>query len=131
MKIGIVGYSTQKFNIEEAKRIIKKEFDKLEENYGKDIEIVSGLTAMGIPLLAYQEAKRRGWKSVGIACKEAFQFKLFPVDKQIIVGEKWGDESETFLNYIDILIRIGGGEQSKKETALAKKKGIKIIEYNL
>ena len=131
LRIGIVGYSAQKFNEEKARAIISKIFDDLEEQYGDNIVVVSGLTAIGIPKLAYEEAKRRGWKTVGIACRKAYEYERFPVDEEIIVGENWGDESETFINNVDILIRIGGGTQSRKETEMAKKSGKEVIEFEL
>ena len=62
MRVGVVGYSAQKFDIEKAKKIIKEVFDQLVARYGDNITIVSGLTAMGIPLLAYEEAKKGNGK---------------------------------------------------------------------
>ncbi|WP_126992224.1 hypothetical protein [Thermosipho globiformans] len=131
VKIGVVGYSAKKFDINKAKKIINEVFDLMESKFGNQIIIVSGLTALGIPLLAYQEAIKRGWKTIGIACKKAEKFEQFPVDKKIIIGEEWGDESETFISMIDVLIRIGGGEQSFKETEMAKNKKIPVFEYDL
>ncbi len=130
--IGVVGYSLQHFNEEKAAAIIGAAFDELDMLYvGKIKVVVSGLTNMGIPSLAYQEAVSRGWRTVGIACEKANQYKLFPVDKQIIVGKKWGDESPTFLNSIDVLIRVGGGEDSIKEVNAFKQMGKPVYEYEL
>ena len=131
MRVGVVGYSTQKFDVKKAIEIIREVFDDIARKYGNNITIVSGLTAMGIPLLAYKEAKRRGWKTVGVTCEKANEYEQFPVDEKIIVGEEWGDESETFLSMIDVLVRIGGGKQSHKETQMAKERGISVIEYDL
>jgi len=131
MRIGFVGYSEQKFDIRKAKKLIKKIFDKLLEEYGEDLEIVSGLTYSGIPLLVYEEAKRRGLKTIGYASKKALELKQYPVDEKYIIGEDWGDESKYFLENIDKLIRIGGGTQSKKEAFSARKMGICVVEYDL
>ncbi|MFT7121906.1 MAG: hypothetical protein ACJAZ9_002094 [Neolewinella sp.] len=43
-----------------------------------------------------------------------------PVDKAILHGEKFGDESAGFVEYVDGLIRVGGGPQSRKEVELFK-----------
>ena len=60
--VGVVGYSELKFDITRAKEYIKTAFDKVAERYGgRDIVIVSGLTDLGIPGLAYHEAKKRGY----------------------------------------------------------------------
>ena len=80
----------------------------------------------------YEEAKRRGWRTAGVGSKKAYGFEWFPVDeKPIIVGEDWGDESETFLSMIDALVRIGGNKQSKEETDVMKKIGAYVLEYDL
>lgn len=101
-------------------------------NYVKypKIEIVSGYTDYGIPALSYVLAKLYCQKSycdiecttTGFAPKEALSDKRCKVNKEIIVGENYGDESEAFIDYIDVLIKIGGGSQSIKEFDLFKKK---------
>ena len=131
-RLGVVGYSTQKFDEEDAKHLIRKAFNHFEQLYPKaEFVVVSGLTDLGIPSLAYNEANKRGWKTIGIACKKAKDYKLFPVDYELIVGDNWGDESETFLHHLNGLIRIGGGRQSLAETENAKKKGLEVLEYEL
>ena len=49
----------------------------------------------------------------------------------MIVGENWGDESETFVRSIDGILRVGGGGQSKREVAAVREKGGEVIEYEL
>lgn len=128
--VGVVGYSSQKFDEKKAEELLKNEFEKLKQS-GKNISIVSGLTDLGIPKIAYKLAKQFGFFTVGIACEKAYEYDCFPVDKKIIIGEDWGDESQTFLKQIEMLIRIGGGKQSLAEVEEAKKKGVTIIEYEL
>jgi len=131
-KVGIVGFSDSVFNKKKAKEIVENAFDEIAEKKSDyDIVIVSGLTNMGIPALAYQEAKKRNWKTVGISAEEAKEYDLFPCDTVLYKGEKFGDESDYFLNYIDLLIKIGGGKQSIAEFKKAKKMGIKTKKYNL
>jgi len=125
-KVGVVGFSDKKFDKSKAKQLLIKGF----EHFGvtdKD-EIVSGLTDLGIPSISYRIAKDQNIKTIGIACKLAKDFKLYPVDKKIIVGNDWGDESPTFLKYITHMIKVGGGLQSEKE--YKNFKGPKV-EYKL
>ncbi|MEH0152577.1 hypothetical protein V6R21_00445 [Limibacter armeniacum] len=63
-------------------------------------------------------------KTVGFSAKKALTVScgLYPVKKVIIYGKNFGDESQAFVDYIDILIRIGGGPQSRKEVALFRAK---------
>lgn len=77
---------------------------------------------MGVPALAYLIAKERGWKTGGVACSKAIlpddkgkKRPTFKTDWVQIFGEKWGDDSEFFLNNVDVLVRVGGEEQSEQE----------------
>lgn len=130
LNIGVIGYSKQDFNTEKAKKHIKKALDKIENKYNSENYcIVSGYTDIRIPALAYREANKRNYKTVGIACSKAKQYETYPVDRKEIIGSDWGDESEKFLEEIDCLIRIGGGKQTKDELEKAKNLNIPI-EYS-
>jgi hypothetical protein len=131
-RIGVVGYSGAKFDVEMGKALVNMALSIQTKNVkDEDIEIVSGLTSLGIPKLAYEFASKNGWKTVGVACKKAEEYECFNVDEKVIVGDEWGDESEKFLNSVDVIVRVGGGKQSIKEIETAKKMGIKCFEYDL
>lgn len=133
-RIGVVGFSGGKFNEEIAEVLLEiaiKVVEEYEMKDDKDAVIVSGLTDLGVHGMAYRIAEKKGWRTKGIACEKASEFPCFDVDEKQIVGKEWGDESETFLNSIDILIRVGGGGQSFAEAKKAKEKGIKVYEYDL
>jgi hypothetical protein len=132
LNIGITGYSAQKFDNSEAQRMLREAYDKIHADYpDREKYIVSGLTDLGIPALAYREAVARGWKTVGIACSKASEYACFPVDEKIIEGNDWGQESPRFLDTLEVLVRIGGGGQARRETAEAKVRGKPVIEYDL
>jgi len=134
INIGVVGYSGGKFDETIAKALMAIAFDIVEENHpDKEYMVVSGLTDLGIPSIAYNMAKKRKWKTMGIACSQAKDYDCFPVDEEIIEGDEWGDESKTFLSKLDVFVRIGGGKQSLEETESAKKsEKIKAVyEYDL
>lgn len=132
LNIGVVGYSGGKFDEKIAKALLAIAFDVVEENHkDDDYMIVSGYTDMGIPALAYRMAEKREWKTMGIACEKYKENPCYDVDKVIIEGEDWGAESETFLDNIDVFIRVGGGKQSMEETEEAKKRKIPVYEYDL
>jgi len=92
-----------------------------------------GILTIHLPFvaLAYREASKRGWRTEGIASMQASEYVCYNVDHKMIVGEKWGDESSTFLSAIDFLVRVGGGPQALQETKDAKDMGIGVIEYDL
>lgn len=133
INIGVVGYSVQEFDKKKAIEYIKTAFDFIEKQYPDGTKtVISGLTDLGIPALAYREAKRRNWRVEGIACSKALDYIWFPVSNITMIGDNWGDESETFLKAINILVRVGGGKQSMREVEMAKKmREIDIIEYDL
>ena len=135
--VGVVGYSGQKFDEAEAKEILEDAFDDVEEEYIDNgdyelITIVSGLTALGIPKIAYDIAVERDYGTMGIAPAEADEYELYNVDEIIYEGEHFGDESETFIDNIDVFIKVGGGKQSQQELELAEAdEDLSILEYDL
>ncbi len=129
--VGVTGYSNPQFDIAKATQLIQEAYDEIEKTYGTNINIVSGLTNEGIPAIAYQEAIKREWQTTGVACKLESKYEEFPVTKKIIIGESWGDESATFLEMIDVLIRIGGGSQALQETKNCKEMNKPVLEYDL
>ncbi len=123
LKIGVVGFSRNQFNKKAARKILKDAFEALQQKHpDKNIEIVSGYTNSGVPKIAYELAQTFQYTTVGFSAKQALRVKsgVFPVDKTIIIGEKFGDESNDFVRHIDGLIRVGGGKQSRHEVALFK-----------
>jgi hypothetical protein len=133
IKIGVVGYCPPtKFNEIVAARMIADGYRKvIKDNPDCDFAVVSGLTNVGVLKIAYAQAKRRGWRTVGVACEQAAEHPLFPVDEKIIVGKRWGEESSTFLSMIDVIVRIGNGQQSVQETECMKVIGKPTYEYKL
>lgn len=139
IKYGIVGFSIDQFDKKVARQILLDLFQSIKEKHPYDeIEIVSGYTNSGVPKIAYELADLFGFTTVGYSAKQAMSVKsgVYPVDKVILIGELFGDESNDFVQYIDALIRIGGGPQSRHETALFKLKNEAnpdaiLIEYEL
>jgi hypothetical protein len=125
-RIGVVGYSQRHFDHEAARAHLRRFVTALLElpEAARPPEIVSGLTNQGVPKLAYELARELGLPTVGIAARQALRVRagLFPVDRQILVGERFGDESPVLIAYIDKLIRVGGGPQSRAEVELFRAK---------
>lgn len=138
-RIGIVGYcQPTKFDYDEAWSLVQKGLNVASSRAPKnsDILVLGGFTDIpSIHCIGYQQARQRGWNCGGIACMKAMDYKLWNMseegDEANIVGDNWGDESQTFVNKIDILVRVGGGPQSFSEVQMAKEKGIEVLEYDL
>lgn len=132
LRIGVVGYVVENFDVSKARGMVKDAYDILDKEYPDYSKtVVSGLTDVGILGLAYREAVKRKWRTAGVACSKAKGLKWFPVDEHTIFGSQWADESQKFLDSIDALVRIGGGEQSHREIEKVKSMGKRILEYEL
>jgi hypothetical protein len=120
LRIGVVGFSRSQFDHDEARAKLRECVDSILARAGvapADAELVSGLTNQGVPRLAYELAAALGMRTVGVSARQALRVRagVFPVDERVIVGARFGDESAAFLARIDVLIRIGGGPQSRRE----------------
>lgn len=134
LNIGVTGYSAKKFDKLLAKTVLSLAIDivmDIHRNGKEKIVIVSGLTDIGVPAIAYRIAEEMDYDTKGIACKKAHEYPCYSVDQEVIVGDDWGDESETFINSIDVLIRVGGGSQAHKEVEMALLKKIPVYEYDI
>lgn len=132
--LGVVGYCPpSEFDEDEARRMINEGYDQVErEHSDQEIQVAAGLSYCGVLGIAYEEAVKRDWKTIGIAPQQAVDnYELFPVDETQVVGEKFGDESATFVSAIDGLLRVGGGPQSKREAAVVRESGRDVIEFEL
>ena len=125
--VGFVGYSVMEFDKTNAQEVIDHIFGTFPEN----TVVVTGATKIGIPNLVVKTAKKAGIRSIGIMPKEGYETGLSKVDELVVDGEKWGDESATFINMIDKLCAIGGGRQSTKEILMAEEKGIPVEVFEL
>lgn len=124
-RIGVVGFSRSQFDHDAARVCLASSLDHMIAlTAGRPLEIVSGLTNQGVPKLAYELAVARGIRTVGISARQALRVRsgVFAVDERILVGQRFGDESAAFIAYIDALIRIGGGPQSRHEAELFREK---------
>ncbi len=132
LAIGVTGYSGQKFDADRADALLKEALDTVAAAHpGRSYTLLSGLTDVGIPALAYRQAAARGWRTVGVACPKAAEYECYPVDETTIVGSEWGDESETFLARCDVLVRVGGGGQAHREATAFADRGGRVYEYEL
>ena len=94
---------------------------------GESLVIVSGLTTVGICGIIYELASEYGLETVGIAPEESLQYDSFDVDVEIITGINFGDESETLVDYVDVILNVLGGEQSNNECDIAIQQGKQVI----
>ena len=126
-RIGVVGFSSPHFDQDQARVELRRLLRALLERWPgplADVEVVSGLTNQGVPKIAYELARELGLRTVGISARQALRVRagVFPVDRRWLVGDRFGDESQDFIAYVDALIRVGGGEQSRAEVELFRRR---------
>lgn len=137
LKVGVVGYCPPStFDKTEADRMISEAYDQIERDHPEadSFACVSGLYDVGVLLhIAYEESWRRGWRLVGFTATVAKPYgqPLYTIDEEIIVGDQWGEDSDAFVQYIDVLVRIGLGPQSLREASACKEAGKRTYEYDL
>ena len=133
--VGVVGYSgdLSRNERDDAEVVVRTALCKLfrvmlESNDGP-VWCISGATDLGVPRIAYQEAKRLGCLSVGVTAEAAKTHPLADLDLLSVIGEKFGDESDSFISALDHLCVLGGGQQSLAECKLASERGIPITVF--
>ena len=130
LKIGITGYVEQRFDQQQALKFLRKAFDKIEKKYPKRTkEVVGKLIDAGIYAIAYREAIRRKWKTVGIPFSEFKRYRPFPVKEAIQLRGQ--NEHDLFKNMVDILVRIGGLYRARGECEEAKENNKEVYEYSV
>lgn len=151
LTIGVVGYFSQPFDVSIASlKMQKLLYDAFIDKYPECVDLedtthreypkvmlITGLTKGGMNSVVYDyvdhcnSGGNVNLLAGGVACEKAAEYDSHKVDWKLIVGKDWGDESASFVNACDILIRIGGGEQSMHEVQIARNLGKKVYESNL
>lgn len=132
LKVGVNGFHARAQDKVVIWNLISRGFDRIMSETGAtELHVISSLSDSGVPQAAYHIARQRGWNCGGIAPKAVMRQRIFPmnVDGDImkIVGNRWGDESEAFINECDVLLRVGNSRQSMDEAELAEKQGKKVF----
>lgn len=130
--IGVVGFSgSWRHNPREGAAAIALQtlhaLFEAERAQHPELWCVSGATNLGVPALAYQAADALGLQAVGFTAEAARGYPLARLDRLVVVGRRFGDESEAFVSACDALWMIGGGPQSEAEARLAGARGCPVI----
>ena len=139
-RIGVIGYDTDdQFEYDQAYAelvdMINEVVSEAEIDENTKILIVSNVLDQGMSKVAYDIADESGYDTVGIFPSELVESAddIRAVDEAIQVGEEIGSDDEYFIEYIDVLLRVGessfGDTTSKME--LAEEKDIPTVEIDL
>ena len=132
VRVGVVGYVSERFDTVEAWKLVQKGFETVRRNFpGKTFEVVSTMQDRGVPQAAYYQAAQNGWATVGVAPAEVLNEKTWPTDTAKCAGEKWGDEQNAFLEAVDVVVSVGRNNFSLATVKEAKKRGLSVHEYKL
>lgn len=132
IRVGVIGYIDEKFDKVDAWKLVRRGLDTVKKQFSQtDLEIVSNLVDEGVPQTAYIMAGQQNWPTVGIAPDAVLASRIFPCDTMKRGGSNWGDEVETFLGNIDVLVSVGRNDSTKVYVTEAKKRGLSVHEYKL
>lgn len=133
-KIGVVGFLDEDKIHPDTTKLLEKLVNQLcEMDVSKtSFCFVGGYTNIGINRILYNCCKANGVLIGAICSGKHKEYECWPnVDYLEVVGYEWGDESETFVNSVDMIIRIDGGAQSHSEILMAKEKDMVTEEFDL
>lgn len=106
---------------------------QIKEHYQDDdgdenIYIVIGIIDKGINRLAFDMARERGWKTIGIDSIEARIYDVIEgINQYIYIKGGFGIENKEFVKNIDVLINIHGSSREQEKEKLARKEKKPVI----
>lgn len=133
-KIGVVGFSDENKMHPDTYTLLANLIKQICETDVKknSFVFVGGYTNTGINRILYDCCKTNGVLIGAICSGKHKEYECWPdVDYLEVIGNEWGDESESFVNSLDLIIRIDGGEQSHSEILMAKEKDLQVEEFDL
>lgn len=137
LRIGIIGYSNDAdFDEVEADIEIEEMLDEVLSEFDdgtKSIVIVANGIDEGVAQVAYDIAYDRGYKTVGITPASLGDKERFETDDELVVGDEPGEDDDFFVDYVDVIIRIGDSEHGDtvSKMAMAEAADIPTIELDI
>ncbi|MFT4977926.1 MAG: hypothetical protein ACI8S6_003833 [Myxococcota bacterium] len=110
----------------EAEAALSALLREASEAHGERLWVVSGATDVGVPGLTHRLCRAAGIQTAGLTAAQGLEYSLAPLDMLIVVGERFGDESDDLLALCDALIILGGGPQAEREARGALEVGIPV-----
>ena len=133
LRVGIAGFSRPDFDREQTERVLRAVFFSLARQWAPQsasrVTVVAGLTDVGISSIGYRLAEELGWRTRGVASLQAFGHPWFPVDRALLSGSRWGDESQAFIGQIDAFVRVGGGHIARNEEKMARDRHLPTLAF--
>lgn len=133
IKVGVTGFVHGYADKVQIWNAVSRGLQQIKKDTNADeLLVISGLTDQGVPQAAYYIARQNGWNIGGIAPACALNQKIFPLNEDgdigRIVGRRWGDECEAFVDECDHLLLVGGGKQALDMVEIAKRDDIPVHE---
>jgi predicted Rossmann-fold nucleotide-binding protein len=119
---GLTGEALADF-VAKAEQALEVVLLSLREAHGERLVVCSGATDIGVPGLAYALCARLGITTAGITAGAAQRYRLATMEKLVVIGRRFGDESAVFVAQCDAFVVLGGGAQSAAECRLAMAAG--------
>jgi len=93
------------------------------ERHGDKLVMVSGATNLGVLELAYALCADLTIWAAGVTPDRTLLYEVGEMDFLVPWGQRFGDESDVFVELCDSFLLLGGGPQSERETLAAHARG--------
>jgi len=128
--VGVFGTLIDGPFIHNTKRIIAQLFKQLYEKHGVYVWIVSDCLDAGVPKVAFQEALKYGWYTIGIhSMVVTKRYPMFMADHFILVEDD-NDLVNILTDLLSLLIYDVDDERAKKIAQALIERGIPTIGWN-
>ncbi|HCT84244.1 MAG: hypothetical protein DKM50_05480 [Candidatus Margulisiibacteriota bacterium] len=119
IRVGFAGNTGRKTDLGLHNQILSGLIDNIRPSFFTQMEAVSGMTNVGGVRAYYEMAKENNISRSGIMSSKGIGYKLADCDNMVVWGNEWGSESNIFLSSSDVLLVLGGGDQTAKEAEKA------------
>lgn len=119
---GYTGRTLDKL-IDDAQMLLQTEIIDFRDIYQNKLVVCSGATNKGVLHLTYKICNKFNIIAMGVTPNQALQYDVGRMHYLIPYGQKFGDESEIFVDLSDAFVLLGGGFQARQETILGTNQG--------
>ena len=125
--VGFVGDSLEDLNERKLEVLLELVFNDLD----RDSVIICNPMNNLFSKMVYEKALDLHFFTCGIVSSEEYELRTSEVDFLVVLEEKPKEIEDYFLNFIDVLYKIGIRNQNEEKILRAKDMGIITKEYKL
>jgi hypothetical protein len=131
--VGVIGSRETDVNDDVLFELIDDMFDEIVDEFIIDgdfeqIAIASKAIDSGVHKIAFKIAEERGFTTIGLVDGEE-EIPSYPTDEIVVATND--EDDDFFIDYIDVLIRVGSDGDTSATTEMAEAEDIPIFEEDI